>query len=194
MLTAAALTMGCADAPLELASGLGLMAAAPAQTYRLTAIGMSITPEQLEDRTFPERLHENIHVSDLAESEKLSRLFGGKLDEKDTDNVKEALRDSLRNAGLLSNDQKTARYQLATIVVANKLKGAADITVTTHMQFRLVDAVTGDTLMNESIASPSTVLFTENHLYKVRIGKAMEGSVRENFRALLNRLRQVPVM
>lgn len=189
ILTATALTTGC-----NLGGGLALMAVAPAQTYRLTTDGMTITPEQLENRRFRESLHRNIHVNDLAGNEELSRLFGGKLDEKDTNNVNEALRESLRNAGLLNNDQEAARYHLTTTVLANRLKGAADITVTTQMQFKLVDAVTGDTVMNESIASPSTILFTENHLYKVRIGKAMEGSVRENFRELLNRLEQVPVM
>lgn len=108
--------------------------------------------------------------------------------------MKAALCDSLRLVDLLNNDPKAARYQLMTTVTANKLRGAADITVTTHMQFRLIDSVTGETLMSESIASRSSIEFTENHLYQVRIGRAMEGSVRGNFRTLLDRLKQAPVM
>jgi hypothetical protein len=195
MLVVAGSLTGCAggEALLSLGSSVGMAAAAPRQTYRLAQANMIPPSEHLSASLFPEGLHANIFVGEFTGSEKLSLLFGGKLDENDAGNVQAALRDALRSAGLLNNDPETARYQLMTSVAENRLRGAADITVTTHMQFRLIDAVTGETLMDESIATPSTVLFSENHLYRVRIGKAMEGSIRENILVLLDRLGQLPV-
>lgn len=193
-LAAAACVTGCAggEALMSLGSSFAMVAGAPPQTYRLAQAGMTPSAEELGAGTFPERLRANIYVSDFVGSEKLARLFGGKLDPNDAGNVEAALRDALRLAGLLNGDPGAARYQLMTVVGENRLRGAADVTVTTHLQFRLIDAATGDTLMTESVATPSTVPFSENHLYRVRIGKAMERSVRGNIRALLDRLRQLP--
>jgi hypothetical protein len=163
------------------------------QTYRLSSNGMAIPVEQMERDAFPESLRKNIYVTGIDGTEILKHLNGIKLDDQDTVNVKAALSNSLDLAGLLNNDQKVSRYQLSTVVTENRTEGATDITVTTHMQFILTDAVTRETLLKESVATPNTVQFSDELLYKDRIGKAVEGSVRGNIRVLLDRLRQIAI-
>lgn len=181
---------GCAggEQAMGFAGNLLILIDPPQQTYRLAQEGMAFSASELDGREFPQKLKANIFLRDIAGSEMLTRLYGGKLASSDTNNVKAALHDSLQAGGLLSEDSKSARYQLNVSVAANRLQGAADITVTTHMQFNLIDMVTGETVMQESVAAPGSTSFSEHHLYKVRIGRAMERSIRGNVSSLLERL------
>lgn len=175
-------------------TAFGFMHAPPHQTFRLAEERMAIPSEQLGGLSFAEGLHTNIYVDDIAGAEVLQRLHGGELDRNDAGNVRAALSKSMGNAGLLNNDPQTARYRLATEVTGNDTKGTMDIKVTTHMQFVLTDELTKETLLKESVASSGDVPFSsDNLLYKGRMGGAMEASVRENFRVLLNRLSQLSV-
>ena len=197
MVALATSLIGCAGAGevFQLASttAFSFMLAPLPQTYRLTVKGMTVPAGKFEENAFPESLRKNIYVTEIEGTETLKHLNGIALDAHDDSNVKAALSNSLNLAGLLNTDQKVARYQLSTVVTENRSSGAADVTVTTHLQFVLTEAATRETLLQESIATPSTVPVSEELLYKDRVGKAMEGSVKGDIRALLERLKQIPI-
>jgi hypothetical protein len=194
---AAMLIMGCGGCGelFHLAGGTAFtfMLAPPPQTYRLTLTGMSIPAEQLAGDTFPASLRKNIYVSEIEGTEILKHLNGIRLGDQDTGHVRAALSKSLDLAGLLNDDREFSRYQLATNVTENRSGGVADTTVTTRMHFVLTDAVTGETLLTESVATPYTVPISDELLYKDRVGRAMEGSIRGDIRVLLDRLSQVAI-
>jgi hypothetical protein len=190
------LLAGCAAGELfQVAGGtaFSFMLAPFPQTYRLRTQPMTVPAGQPAATSFPQALHGNIYVAELEGIDVLKHLGSISLDKHDADNVRVALRNSLDHAGLLNDDPKAARYQLKTTVTDNRSAGFADIVVTTRMQFSLTDVVTGETLLKESIATPGAVAMSDEPLYKDRVGKAMEGSVAGDIRALLERLRQVQI-
>lgn len=187
---------GCAAGELFQVAGttaFTFMVAPFPQTYRLSVEGMSLPAEQSEGKAFPAELHKNIYVSEIDGIEILKHLDGIRLDRHDAGNLKAALGQSLDLAGLLNEDPNLARYRLKTTVTDNRSEGFADILVTTRMQFVLTDVATGETVAQEAIATPSTVPVSEAPLYKDRVGKAMEGSVRGDLQALLERLSQLRI-
>jgi hypothetical protein len=157
---------------------------------------MKVSASQLVSRAFPPGLHENIFVVDVGGLERLQDVpqYSMELAVEDKGNVKTALVESLRVAGLLSSNETSARYRLSALVTGNKnnttigaQRSIEAFTVTTSMQFKLVDSVTGETRLQETVQAPATVPFSRSN-FPAQVSEATEGSIRGSFQLLLDRL------
>ncbi len=98
---------------------------------------------------------------------------------------------SLSSQGLLSG---SGRYKLKVILskVDQPLFGL-DLTVTTHVNYILVDTKTDKIIFDEEIVTPYTATFSDSAIAIKRLRLANEGSGKKNIEGLLKKLSAVNI-
>lgn len=143
---------------------------------------MTVQPGAVAASTQNNRFAGAIAIKDVNGGEATNPLWTSEISNA---GFREALRQSLANAGLLSQ-YGTAKYDLhATLVNTDQPFIGLDMTVTTHVSYLLEERKPFHVWYDQSIAAPYTATFSDAPLGFVRLKLANEGSVRENIRMFL---------
>ena len=147
---------------------------------------MVVAPEAMEERSYPEKLWNNVIVSDVVGGEETNPLWTSEIN---AEGFKGALIESLGGAGLLSKDASTANYHLIVGIldVENPLF-ALDTTVTAVVEYLLLNSETGEEVFHETLTAEYTATFSQAFFGFERLKIANEAVVRENISMLLERL------
>jgi hypothetical protein len=103
-----------------------------------------------------------------------------------------ALTDSLRNHGLLA-ESGAPRYVLnGHLLGLQQPMFGANMTVTSAVNYELVDAVAARPLTGETVQTPYTAKWNDAFVGVTRLRLANEGAIRENIKEYLERLYRKP--
>lgn len=154
------------------------------------SLTMTLTPaEALQLRTWvPDGLKQNVELDRVKGGEETSRWWGSRVSGLA---LEQAMEDSLRAVGMLpASPQAAARYQLrAQLVSLVQPLVAADTTVTTTINYALVEKANGAVLYQRSVRTAHTAEFTDALLSQPeRARLANEGAVRQNIATALRDL------
>ncbi len=109
--------------------------------------------------------------------------------EVSNDDFREALAASLRNAGLLSPDDSTGRYNLdVQILGLSQPAFGFDMTVTCHANYMVETSETGDPYFLDTVTTAYTATVGSHLIGVERLRIANEGAVRESIREFIDRL------
>ena len=103
---------------------------------------------------------------------------------------REALRQSLDQEGALASDPRDAKYVLnATLVKLEQPFGGFNKTVSSIIEYELIDLRAGKPIFDEVIVSSYTAKFADARMSNnMRLKLANEGSIRENISAFIKKL------
>jgi PBP1b-binding outer membrane lipoprotein LpoB len=104
---------------------------------------------------------------------------------------KEALENSLKNAGYDADDSKKARYALtATLKKVQQPAFGFSMTVTSVIEYVLTNIKTGKIIFDQELTAPYTAKFSAALYGPTRLRLANEGSAKENIKMLLADFRE----
>lgn len=173
---------------LCLASGLLLLGgcATPA-----TQMGMTVaTPQTGLSRPIPERLRGQIAVKDVMGGSETNPMLVSNIGSSDFENALEA---SLRNVGLGTANRQSGRYRVAaTLIRVDKPLLGASLTVTTTVNYDLIERSSNKTVWTRTITKDYTAQFSDAFLGAERLRLANEGSARANISAFIDELSASP--
>ena len=102
---------------------------------------------------------------------------------------REALRGSMAQTGLLSSETSNAKFDLnATLAKIDQPLFGLDLTVTSHVRYRLTERSTVKDWFDEEISVAHTATFSDAAFAVQRLRFANEGSIRENIKKFLEEL------
>ena len=100
-----------------------------------------------------------------------------------------ALEASLKNAGFLSANRQVGDYKLvADLKEIKQPMIGIDMTVTSSVEYQLIERSTGKNIYRETISAPHTARMSDAFLGTERLKLANEGSIRSNIERLIQRL------
>ena len=148
---------------------------------------MAVTSEVIEGRPFPSALVSNIAVANVAGGEQTNPMWTSEIN---AEGFKSALIESLQTAGLLAADPSQGEYQLIAVItsVEQPIFGL-DLTVTTTVDYTLLDASDGEKIFHKMLTAGYTATVNQSFYGVERLKIANEGAARENIRSLLDQLR-----
>lgn len=139
-------------------------------------------------KEFDTSLANNLGVSTVAGGEETNPAWTSEID---NDAFAGALKQSLRNQGLLSG---TGRYQLeAHLQEVDQPMFGLDFEVTTHVNYILTDRETNAVVLNETIVTPYTATVGDAFVAIKRLRLANEGSGKANIAGLLDKLSELRI-
>ncbi|MCY1536179.1 hypothetical protein D9M68_716240 [compost metagenome] len=94
----------------------------------------------------------------------------------------------MNKAGLLGKSEKTAYSLRANLVSVEQPLFGFNFTVTSVVEYSLVDNASGDVVWHETLQAPFTAGVGDAFYGVTRLRLANEGSARENISTLLKRL------
>lgn len=147
---------------------------------------MVVKPTAVEGKVFPEKLRNGVAVVNVAGGEETNPLWTS---EVNSEGFKSALIQSLLDAELLDPDEEKARYQLIAVLLnVDQPFMGFNMTVTSTVEYTLLDTSDGTTVFRERVVAPYTAKAGQAFLGMERLKLANEGSIRENIRLLIERL------
>lgn len=137
---------------------------------------------------FSDALENEVTVDSVEGGQSTNPLWTSEISD---DAFADALKATLEALGLLSDN---GRYQLRVILkeVDQPLFGL-DLTVTTVINYQLIDTQTNQTIVNETIEAKHTATFDDAFAAIKRLRLANEGSARKNIAELVNRLSEINI-
>jgi hypothetical protein len=161
-----------------------------------TAGGMTAAPPPLAAAN--SALHGRVSVLPVRGGRATNRFLGSRIGDRE---FEQALRDSLREAGLLAPSASQARYTLqaeileADVVDQNPSFVVLDPsrTVTSTIHYLLTDTGSGATLLDRRIEVPYTAGARSAFRTETRNQLAQEGTARESIETLLDELAALQV-
>jgi len=100
-----------------------------------------------------------------------------------------ALETSLRNFGFLSENRQAGGYRLiADLREVNQPIGGFDLTVTSTVEYQLIDRTSNASIYRETITAPHTAKMADAWDANERLRLGNEGSIRANIERLIQRL------
>ena len=157
--------------------------ASPART-----INMSVTPDQAH-LTYSSDLQQRVQLSEVTGGRKTNPLWTSQINGPD---FAAALKQSLANAHLLGD--QSAPYSLrANLLRGNQPAFGLDFTVTTEVEYTLLQSNTNQVLWREVVETPFTAGVGDSLMGVKRLRLANEGSARTNISALLKRLSELKI-
>ncbi len=170
-LSLAAMTTGCAG---------------PAQVGR-----MVISPQEVAQYRGNTPLKDNVSINNVTGGQETNPLWTSEIGNNE---FRQALEQSLRATQLLSRDGNSGRYILsARILSVDQPLFGFSITVTTTVQYTLVDKANKDEVFNETISAPYTATVSDSFYAVDRLMLANEGSARANIRKLIQMLFELKI-
>ena len=115
------------------------------------------------------------------------------ISEVDSTSFQGALSMSLKQNDLLAETQPSSRFDLsATLASLNQPLFGLDMTVSSTVNYRVVERSTELIWFNDSIFASYTATFSDSPLGPQRLRLANEGSIRENIKEFIKRLFSTP--
>ncbi|HCA26831.1 MAG TPA: hypothetical protein DEP05_04185 [Betaproteobacteria bacterium] len=132
---------------------------------------------------YDKALKHDVGLSTVAGGEQTNPLWTSQIS---NEAFKKAVEMSLSSQGLLSQN---GRYQLKVkLAEIDQPMFGLDFTVTTHVNYILMDTKTNKVIFNDTIVSPYTASVGEAFLAVKRLRLANEGSAKQNIEDLLKKL------
>lgn len=147
---------------------------------------MTIPSEEAIQYSGDTPLKNNITVDSVTGGQDTNPLWTSEIGNSE---FRQALEQSLASANLLSSEGNNADYRLSAIMisVSQPIMGLS-MTVTTTIQYVLIDITNDKELLIETIVAPYTAKFSESLLGVERLKIANEGSARANISQLIEKL------
>lgn len=155
-----------------------------------TAKGMTLTSADLGAPPSP-ALAGAVEVAEVGGGRETSPLWTSQIDDA---SFREALVESLRLAGLLSEGGGAPLALHARLVKLEQPFMGFDMTVTSIVHYTVKDARTGAVLIDEDVAAAHTATMGDAFVGATRLKLANEGSARKNIAALVQRLKAIQVV
>lgn len=146
---------------------------------------MMINDQQAHAQQYDAGLRNNLRVSEVEGGEKTNPLWTSEIDGAD---FRTALEKSLGNAGLLSQGDKAAYSLRAKLVSIEQPVFGFSFTVTSTVEYSLVENAGGRVVWQEAVKEPFTAGVGDAFYGVTRLRLANEGSARANINTLLQRL------
>lgn len=146
---------------------------------------MMINDQQAHAQQYDAGLSNNLQVSNVEGGEKTNPLWTSEIDGAD---FRTALEKSLGNAGLLSQGGKAAYSLRAKLVSIEQPVFGFSFTVTSTVEYSLVENAGGRVVWQETVKEPFTAGVGDAFYGVTRLRLANEGSARANINTLLQRL------
>lgn len=131
---------------------------------------------------------------EVAASLEIQDVSGGRttdalgVSEVSNDDFKTALLSSLKTAGLLSGPN-AARFKLqASILGLRQPMIGIDMTVTATVRYVVIDAKSGEKILDEVVSSPFTAHLGDSVIGTTRLRLANEGAARKNIAAFIEKV------
>lgn len=134
----------------------------------------------------PVALRGNIAIGDVAGGSSTNPLWVSKVGSAEFERAIEA---SLRGVGMLQPNRQAGNYRLiADLQKVDQPMIGLSFTVTSTVQYSLVERISGRTIFNERISTPFTAGISDAFVGTERLKLANEGSIRVNIERLIERL------
>lgn len=128
----------------------------------------------------------NIAIGDVTGGSSTNPMWVSKVGGAEFEKALEA---SLKGAGFLSANRQAGDYKLvADLREVNQPMIGLDMTVTSSVEYQLVERATGKNIYRETISAPYTAKMSDSFLGSERLRLANEGSIRSNIERLIQRL------
>lgn len=128
-------------------------------------------------------LKENVAVKDVTGGGETNPMWMSKVSSSDFERALEA---SLRDAGLLAMGRQSGKYQLqAHMQRLDQPFAGASMTVTTVVQYTLIERSSGKEIGSRTLSTPYTAAWNAAFAGSERLKLANEGAVRENLQQLI---------
>jgi hypothetical protein len=152
-----------------------------------TQMGMTVaTPQTGLLRPIPERLRGQVAVKDVMGGSETNPMLVSNISSSDFETALEA---SLRNVGLGAANRQSGRYLVgATLIKVDKPLFGASLTVTTTVNYDLIERSSNKTVWTKTITKDYTAQFSDAFLGAERLRLANEGSARANISAFIDEL------
>ena len=159
------------------------------------------TPARVEQMTIPSEevvhydgdtpLENDVTVESVTGGQDTNPLWTSEIG---NDEFRQALEQSLAAANLLSPEENNAHYKLSAIMLSvNQPVIGVSMTVTTTIQYVLIDITSNKELLIETIVAPYTAKFSDALLGVERLKLANEGSARANITQLIQKLYELKI-
>jgi hypothetical protein len=133
----------------------------------------------------------NVAVKDVTGGQETNPMWVSNVGSAD---FERALEQSLRNAGLLSENRQAGKYTLtAHLQKLDQPMFGASFTVTATVQYTLVERATGKDVFTRTLTTPYTAAFSDAFMGSERLKLANEGAIRTNIKALIDSLTTVNI-
>ena len=128
----------------------------------------------------------NIAISDVTGGSSTNPLWVSKVGGAEFEKALEA---SLKSVGFLSENRQSGDYKLvADLREVKQPVIGLDMTVTSRVEYQLIERSTGNSVFRETIAAPYTAKMSDSFLGYERLRIANEGSIRANIERLIQKL------
>jgi len=128
-------------------------------------------------------LKEQVAIKDVTGGRETNPMWVSNVSSSDFERALEA---SLRDAGLLSANRQSGRYQLvAHLLKLDQPFAGFSMTVTATVQYALVERSTGQAAWERTITTPYTAQASDAFLGSERLKLANEGAARANIEKLV---------
>lgn len=164
-----------------------LLVAACAQPSRVSQMTIQnvIAPTVAQNQ----ELVSAMFVADVSGGKATSPLWTSQVDNPQ---FKEALERSLEFNGLLAAGEKDARLSVsAALIRLDQPLIGFSLTVTSEVQYRVVERATQTEIMRETLVTPYTAEFGSSLIAVERLRLANEGAIRESIKAFLVKFAQI---
>jgi len=129
-------------------------------------------------------LKTNLAIKDVTGGSETNPMGASKVSSQDFERALEA---SLRDAGLLSAGRAMGKYQLqAHMQRLEQPMFGASMTVTSKVQYTLIERSTGKEVAERTLAAPFTAAWSAAFAGTERLKLANEGAIRENIKQLID--------
>ena len=149
--------------------------------------GMTASPQPSLD---PNQTHlkESIRITQVSGGQETNPMWTSQVDAA---SFRQALEQSLRQAGLLGNAELANHYLSAELIDLDQPLIGASFTVTARVRYELIDADADQVVYQELITQPYTAQFSDAFIGTERLKLANEGAIRNNIEALIEDLYQL---
>lgn len=139
-------------------------------------------------KTYTKELQKNVHVASVSGGQKTNAAWTSEID---NDAFQGALKQSLLTQGLLSDN---GRYKLeVSLLKVDQPMFGFDMTVTTHVQYKLTDVKQNSVVLSETVVAPHTATVGDAFAAVKRLRLANEGSGAKNIEEFLEKLSKLKI-
>lgn len=174
-------------APIRTALLSCTLALASACAEGATARGMTVTPADLKGPASPS-VSSSVGVGKVSGGKETNPAWKSNIDNGP---FMDALRESLRLAGLLSDRPDAPLSVDAALVSVDSPTFGFDLTVTSVVRYTVREARTGAVVIDEEIRATHTATVSDAFYGPTRLQLANEGSARKNIALLVQRLNTI---
>lgn len=159
--------------------------------FLMLSLAACAAPARVSQMVVHDPVAQGADKSNLADAVSIGSVSGGKetsplwKSEVSTADFQSALEGSLRSQGILSKEEKGKYILEANLLGMSQPSFGFDFEVTMHANYSLLDAATGEPILQETVTSAYTATVDDALLGVERLKLANEGAARNNIKNFL---------